>query len=143
MRIDGYAPIAEYALIGDGRAAALVASDGAIDWLCLPNSDSPSRIRRDAGCRSRRHLRRAPAVPFETARRYLPHTNVLETTFTTGSGVVRLVDAMMLPDERLGPMRELARSVEGISGRVPMRWRRFQRSAFSSQRATHRLITAS
>src|SRR5207245_4458285 len=44
-------------------------------------------------------------------------------TFTTDRGAVRIVDAMTIPNHRLAPMRELARSVEGVSGSVPMRWR--------------------
>src|SRR5262249_47025231 len=71
-----------------------------------------------------------PAIPFTSARRYLPATNVLETTFTTDRGVVRLIDAMTLPDERLPPMRELVRSVEAVSGRVPLRWRCAPRFAY-------------
>jgi GH15 family glucan-1,4-alpha-glucosidase len=119
----GYAPIREYAAIGDGRTLALVARDGAIDWLPLPNLDSPSVFGAILDAERGGRFVLEPEVPFTATRRYAPETNLLETTFTTEDGAVRVTDALLFHDPGLAGERELVRHVEGLAGSTPMRWR--------------------
>jgi GH15 family glucan-1,4-alpha-glucosidase len=126
--------IGDYAAIGDCRSAALVSRDGSLEWLCLPDFSSPSLfgallhrpLVRDAAAdaefhESGGHFRIGPLTQAVTSRRYLPDSNVLETTFRTGDGVIRLVDQLTIPAGRqLQPMREVLRLVEGVEGQVPV-----------------------
>ena len=127
-----FPPIAEYAFLSNCHTGALVAPDGAIDWLCVPSFDAPSvfgsLLDREAG-----FFRFGPfGINHPAARAYDPGTNVLVTTWKTPSGWVRVRDALTMgprshEDEVTPHTRPpadddadhmLVRTVECLEGRV-------------------------
>ncbi|MDN4161677.1 glycoside hydrolase family 15 protein [Nocardioides abyssi] len=110
-------PIEDYALIGDRHTAALVGTDGSIDWLCLPRFDSSACLAALLGTSDHGHWQLVPDGVYATERRYLGASSVLETTFTTADGVVRLTDHMPPGDDRA----DVVRRITGVSGTVRMR----------------------
>jgi GH15 family glucan-1,4-alpha-glucosidase len=122
--------IEDYALIGDTHTAALVGRDGSLDWLCLPSFDSGACFAALLGDPSHGRWLLAPKdTPREPAqRRYRGPTLVLETTFKTGTGSVRVVDCM--PPRARTP--DVVRVVEGIDGEVTMRMELVMRFDYGS-----------
>lgn len=118
---DGYAPLATYAAIGDGRTVALVAQDGAIDWLPLPHLDGVPAFAALVDAELGGELSVRPTEPFTVRRAYVEGTNVLTTTFTTQDGEVRVIDSLNTGVAGRLPWSELARRIEGVRGQVPMR----------------------
>src|SRR4051794_30961538 len=118
-------PIGEHGLLADCNSAALVDRDGSIDWLCLPRYDSDAIFARvldpDGG-----HWSIRPVGEYTVERRYVHGSLVIETTFTTATGVVRLRDAMAFAAGQRGHdlghdvPHEVLRSVEGVSGSVEL-----------------------
>jgi GH15 family glucan-1,4-alpha-glucosidase len=122
-RVDGYVDLRSYAAIGDGRTVALIARDGAIDWLPIPSLDSAPVFARLLDAEHGGAIELAPVEPFTVRRRYVPGTNVLETTFRTESGTARVTDALVTGIAGRLPWVELARRVDGLKGSVKFRWR--------------------
>jgi GH15 family glucan-1,4-alpha-glucosidase len=112
-------PIAARGMIGNGSTAALVAVDGAIDWLCLPRFDSPSVFGRILDAKRGGEMSVRPAArPFESLQRYDSDTNVLETLFFTSTGTLRVVDLMPWSDDPRASIHEIHRRIDCASGSV-------------------------
>src|SRR5213080_2113975 len=93
-----FTPIADYGFLSDCHTGALVAPDGAVEWLCLPRFDSPSVFGAllDRGAGSFRLAPRGVNVPV--SRRYEPGTNILETTWMAEKGWLVVRDALTIGD---------------------------------------------
>jgi hypothetical protein len=107
-----------------------------------PTIDSPPVFAaildpRDGGC-----FTLEPAVPYRVSRRYLPGTNVLETTFGTRDGAVRVIDSLNQGTNGPLPWAELARDIRPDRGAVPMRWRVAAGTLFHRTRPWARLRDA-
>ncbi len=108
----------DYALLGDTETAALVGSDGSIDWLCLPRFDSGACFAALLGKPEHGRWKIAPrGRAVASHRRYRPGTLVLETELESEEGAIRLIDFMPPRDDQLN----VVRIVEGVRGRTPVR----------------------
>jgi GH15 family glucan-1,4-alpha-glucosidase len=117
-----YPAIGDHGLIGDLQTAALVASDGTIDWFCAPRFDSPSifasLLDQDKGG----HFRVAPdGVDYVTKQLYLPGTPILITRFLSADGVGEVVDFMPIAGERATARHRLVRVVRVVRGHMRFR----------------------
>ncbi|CAL9406018.1 glycoside hydrolase family 15 protein [Streptomyces sp. enrichment culture] len=109
--------IEDYAIIGDEQTAALVGTDGSVDWLCLPRFDSAACFAKLLGDEDNGHWRIAPVGADRCTRRaYRRDTLVLDTEWETAQGAVRVTDLMPQRDEA----PDLVRIVEGLDGEVTL-----------------------
>ena len=115
-RRNPFPPIAEYAFLSDCETTCLVSASGSVEWMCLPRPDSPSVfgaiLDRSAG-----HFRLGPyGVSVPAARRYLPGSLILETTWQTHTGWLMVRDALVM-----GPWHDIERRSR-THRRTPMDW---------------------
>ena len=126
-------PIADYGFLSDGEVTALVAPGGDVDWMCLPRLDSPSVFGALLGRHAGRFRLGPSDVSVPTARRYLPGTMVLETSWGTPTGWIIVRDVLLIgpwrhetdvsPKHRRTPMdydaeHTLLRTIRCVSGEV-------------------------
>ena len=119
-------PIADYAIIGDMRTTALVSREGSIDWLCWPRHDSPAVFLRLLDDEKGGFSEVDVSGRISTNRRYLPATNIIETTIAAKGGQAVLLDLMPIDPPVTVPAegpdgdgeRRIIRLISCVAGRI-------------------------
>lgn len=122
-----YAPIGDYAIIGDCHTAALISREGSIDWLCPGRFDAPAVFCRLLDADRGGYLSVRPVGEFAAQRRYRGATNVLETEFQTAAGRVHVTDLMPIHGRGephhgydVGTSARVLRRLECVAGEVEL-----------------------
>ncbi|MCP4382156.1 MAG: glycoside hydrolase family 15 protein [Hyphomicrobiales bacterium] len=127
-----YAPIRDYAAVGDGHGSALVSRSGSVDWCCLQRFDADPIFCRLLDADRGGFFSIDPALPFTADRSYLDGTNILQTTFSTPVGAASVTDFMPVGRRprvaahdyvHLNAPNWLVRIVDGRRGKVDLRIR--------------------
>ncbi|WP_380282443.1 glycoside hydrolase family 15 protein [Kitasatospora purpeofusca] len=135
----GYKPIENYGLIGDMHTAALVGTDGSIDWCCLPRFDSPSVFARLIDDEHGGYFKIAPLESVRRQQMYMPDTAVLITRFMSPGGVAELVDFMPIKHAAAGPgSHQIVRVAKAVRGTVEFRLECFPALDYARQK--HEII---
>ena len=136
--MSNYPPIADHGLIGDLQTAALVSTEGTVDWFCLPRFDSPSvfasLLDHEKGGKFELHA----VDDCVTKQLYLPDTAVLVTRFLSEKGVAEVIDLM--PIDKPGIVTDhhrLGRAVRGVRGELE--FEAFIQPRFNYGREAHTL----
>ena len=123
---DGYLPIEDHGLIGDGSTAALVARNGTVNWLCVPRFDADPLFCSILDAHRGGGFRLAPAVVERSSQRYEPDSGVLVTELHGPTGIVRITDCLAfrsgadLCAPAFAGRGALVRAVEVVDGRVTL-----------------------
>ena len=119
----GYKPLERYGIVGNMETVALIASDGSIDWMCLPHLESESvfasLLDKDKGG----FFRISPRVSFTSSQQYEGHTNILKTKFICSSGKGELIDFMppFKKSKYWHKQQILFRKLKCVKGYIPWR----------------------
>jgi GH15 family glucan-1,4-alpha-glucosidase len=134
--IDSYPPISEHGLIGDLQTAALVSTNGTIDWFCCPRFDSPSVFGSLLDHEHGGHFRVTPDRDDYVSRQlYFPDTAILNTRFMTPDGVGEVIDFMPVIEGEATDRHRLVRVVRVVRG--TMRFRMEVQPRFDYGRQPH------